>query len=240
MIEVKGLSKFYGRREILKDLSVRFQPGKITGIIGPNACGKSTFMKCLLGLVVPTSGLITIGGKNADEHGDFRRQIGFMPQNPVFPSHLSLNELLNMLEHLRGEKASARSELLRYFDLEKSQHRPFHQLSGGTQQKVAAVIAFMFASPLLILDEPSVSLDPISALSFKKLVSERARQGATVLLVSHIMSEIEEISDDVIFMNEGEIVFAGAPKDLLFQTNTDKMEQAMTFLLAEKERGASC
>jgi Cu-processing system ATP-binding protein len=240
MIEVTGLSKFYGRREVLKNLNVRFQSGHIAGIIGPNACGKSTFMKCLLGLVMPTAGEATIGGKKRDERGDFRRHIGFMPQNPVFPAHLSIRELLDMLEHLRGEKAPAREELLQYFGLEKNQHQPFHQLSGGTQQKVAAVIAFMFESPILILDEPSVSLDPISALYLKNLVLKRARGGATVLLVSHIMSEVEEISDEVIFMNEGEIIFAGTPRNLLLETKTEKMEQAMTSLLEEKGRRALC
>lgn len=234
MIEIKRLSKFYGPRQILRDIDLRFKPAAVTGVVGPNACGKSTLMKCLLGLVLPTSGEVWVRGGKTDAEGNFRKNIGYMPQTPIFPRHLCLDELLNLLEKLRGERAASRDELIHYFGLEKILRQPFEQLSGGTQQKVAAVIAFMFNAPIVILDEPTVGLDPVTAVRFKDLVAERARIGATIILVSHIMGEVEEIVDEMAFMNEGEIIFSGPPSELLQKTNASQLERAVIHLLENK------
>lgn len=240
MIEIKGLSKSFGSKQVLKEIDARFVSGRVTGIVGPNACGKSTFMKCLLSLVLPTSGEVLIDGARTDPRGDFRRKIGFMPQTPVFPKHLCLDELLTMLEKLRGEPAATRRELLQYFELNSFLHQPIQQLSGGTQQKISAVIAFMFNAPIIILDEPTVGLDPVTAVHFKDLVVQRARQGALILFVSHIMSEVEQLADELAFMNDGRIAFFGSVQDLYRKTDTENLERAIVRLLETKRSETPC
>ena len=230
MIEVRSLVKFYGARKVLNNLSLNITKGSITGIVGPNACGKTSLIKCILGLAVPTTGEIWIDGKKVDGLGEFRRKIGYMPQTPTFPGNLCLRELLDMLEDLRGQSASSRAELINYFALEKVQNQSLDQLSGGTRQKVAAVIAFMFNAPIIILDEPTVGLDPLTAVHFKDLVLSRAQQGTTFIFVSHILPEIEKMAKEMIFMNDGEIVFSGSIQALLQQTGTPQLDRALITL----------
>lgn len=235
MIEIKSLTKFYGSRKVLNNVSLNIKRGVITGIIGPNACGKTTLMKCLLGLVVQTEGEVWIDGEKSDALGAFRKKIGYMPQAPIFPQNLTILELLNMLEKLRGESANSREELIEYFGLKKILNQSLDQLSGGTQQKVAAVIAFMFNAPLIILDEPTVGLDPVTAVRFKDLVLARAKNGATIILVSHIMSEIEQMANEMVFINEGNIIFSGTIADLLKKTNSEKLERSVIRLFENME-----
>lgn len=230
MIDIRSLSKSYGTQKILKGLSLSIKKGAVTSIVGPNACGKTTLIKCILGLAVQTSGELWIDGKKTDARGEFRRKIGYMPQTPNFPGNLCLRELLEMLENLRGEHAISRQELLHHFGLEKFLKQPLMQLSGGTRQKVAAVIAFMFKAPIVILDEPTVGLDPITAAHFKELVLKEAQRGTTVILVSHIMTEVEQIATEMAFISEGEIAFSGAIADLLKTAGTLQLERAVTQL----------
>lgn len=230
MIDIRSLSKSYGSHKILKNLSLKIKKGAVTSIVGPNACGKTTLIKCILGLVVPTSGELWIDGERTDARGEFRRKIGYMPQTPTFPGNLCLRELLDMLENLRGTPAQSRNEMVRYFGLENILSQPLAQLSGGTRQKVAAVIAFMFKAPLVILDEPTVGLDPVTSLHFKELVLQEAERGTTIILVSHIMTEVEKMATEMAFINEGEIAFSGALTDLLEKAGTPHLENAVTEL----------
>ena len=230
MIEIRSLSKSYGICKVLGAIDLKITKGSVTGIVGPNACGKTTLIKCILGLVLPTSGEVWIDGQESDSHGEFRRKIGYMPQTPAFPAHLCLRELLNMLENLRGQAAPSRQTLVDYFGLDPILNQALDQLSGGTRQKVAAVIAFMFDAPIVILDEPTVGLDPIAAVLFKDLVLNRAEQGTTIVLVSHIMTEIEKLAGDMAFIDEGKIVFAGPIADLLRQAGVSQLERAITHL----------
>lgn len=230
MIDIRSLSKTYNSRKVLRNLNLTIKKGSVTGIVGPNACGKTTLIKCILGLVVPTSGELWIEGSRTDSRGDYRRKIGYMPQTPSYPGNLCLRELLDMLENLRGEIALSRKELVHYFALENILDQPLEQLSGGTRQKVAAVIAFMFEVPLVILDEPTVGLDPLAAAKFKEFVLKKAQQGTTIILVSHIMSEIQQLASEMAFINEGEIAFSGGLEDLLKQAGTSHLETAVNQL----------
>lgn len=235
MIAIKSLTKFYGSRKVLNNVNLMIKKGIITGIVGPNACGKTTLMKCLLGLSIQTKGEVWIDQEKSDALGSFRKKIGYMPQAPIFPQNLTILELLDMLEKLRGEPADSREELIEYFGLKKILNQSLEQLSGGTQQKVAAVIAFMFNAPLIILDEPTVGLDPVTAVRFKDLVLTRAKNGTTIILVSHIMNEIEQMANEMVFINEGNVIFSGTIADLLKKTNSEKLERSVIRLFENME-----
>lgn len=230
MIEIKALSKSFGSREVLKSVNLNIHAGAVTGIVGPNACGKTTLIKCLLGLVPPSAGEVWIDGVKTDSRGEFRRKIGYMPQTPTFPSRLRLRELLDMLENLRGEKAVSREELTAYFELSEVAEQFLDQLSGGTKQKVAAVVAFMFNAPVIILDEPTVGLDPVASVLFKDLVLKRAAEGATVVFVSHIMAEMETMARELAFLDEGGVVFTGLISELMARTGASHLERAVIHL----------
>lgn len=236
MIEISSLTKSYGSREVLRSLNLKIQPGQITAIAGPNACGKTTLIKCILGLVVPESGAIRINGKATDSSGDFRRHIGYMPQTPRFPDNLCARELYGLLESLRGEVAARKEELISYFHIQDILDQPLDQLSGGTRQKISAVAAFMFNAPIVILDEPTAGLDPLAAVSFKDLLSREANSGKTILLVSHFLSEIEQIAGHLAFLNEGEVIYADTVLALMNRTGAPTLERALTRFFKEYEK----
>lgn len=227
MITVENITKLYGSHLVLNNLSAHFKRGEITGIIGPNACGKTTLMKCLLGLAVPNSGSVLIDGQKTTLSGEFRKTIGYMPQVPAFPGNLTANEIFVMLEELRKQDSVGRTELCDYFCVVNDLDKPIETLSGGTKQKISAIIAFMFHAPIVILDEPTVGLDPVNSIRFKNLVRKRAQTGTTVLLVSHVLSEIEQLVNRMLFLYEGQSVFYGTPHELLEKTRKSRMEEAV-------------
>ncbi len=234
MIEVRALRKSYGGREVLSGVDLRIEQGRITGLAGPNGCGKTTLLKCLLGLAVPSSGEILVAGQHVDEGGQFRRLIGYMPQSADFPPNLRLGELLRMLEDLRGEQAAGKERLIDLFELRPALERPFGHLSGGTRQKLAAVTALMFDAPLIILDEPTAGLDPLSRVRFKDLLLAEAAAGKTILLVSHFMSEIEALASRLVFLSDGRVAHDGPVDGLIRETGEPDLERALTRLFLSR------
>jgi Cu-processing system ATP-binding protein len=236
MVIVERLEKSYGKHQILRGLTFRVRPGSITGIAGPNACGKSTLVKCLLGLTVPSSGRIEIGGQNVAGAWAYRSKIGYVPQTPEFPSTSTPAELMKMLEELRGLRAHRVAELIEYFSLGPFLHAPFGTLSGGTRQKVAAVIALMFDASFLVLDEPSAGLDPVSSVRFKDLLAREARAGKAIILVSHVMSEMDQLATELIYLGEGKVVFKGSIRKLKERAGESELERAITQLMIRENR----
>lgn len=232
MISISSLTKSYGRQKVLDALNLEIGEGRVTGLAGPNACGKTTLIKSILGLVRPDVGMITVKGKPlADE--SYRAALGYMPQNADFPGNLTANELFKLLIALRGAPATRQSELVERFGLGNFLLKPLGTLSAGTKQKVSAVAALMFEPPILILDEPTAGFDPVACVKFKELILETAAQGTTVLIVSHIMPELEQLIDDLIFLLDGRILFSGEVERLSAETGTHGLEAGIVSLFAD-------
>ncbi len=236
MIRIDALEKAFGPLHVLKGVDMNLRRGRATAIVGPNASGKTTLIKAILGLVRPDAGTIYLGDQALDGDWEYRARIGYMPQAAPFPDNLTGDELLAMLQGLRREEARDR-ELIHAFRLEEELAKPLRTLSGGTRQKVNAVAAFLFDPEILILDEPSAGLDPVASGILKGRI-ERARDlGRTVLVTSHNMGELEEIADDIAFLLEGRIRFHGSLDDLRQRTGRAGLERAIAQLMLEQDEG---
>ena len=231
VVEAVGVTKRFGRLDVLRGVDLTVPAGRITGLVGPNAAGKSTFIKALLGLVRPDAGRLTVLGHNVNGDERYRRGIGYMPQAARFPENLTGREVLDMVQDLRGTTQAQDQELLRLFGLERELVKAVRTLSGGTRQKLSAAVAFLFRPDLLILDEPTAGLDPVASGQFKdKLMAARER-GASVLLASHTLNELEELADDVVFLLDGRVRFHGSIRDLTRMTGFARLEKAIASLM---------
>jgi Cu-processing system ATP-binding protein len=236
MLSIRSLTKSFGRQSVLQALDLEVRAGRVTAIIGPNGAGKTTLIKSVLGLTRPDGGEIRLDGERVA--GDaYRARIGYMPQIARFPENLTGAELVAMLTDLRGADADALDvELVERWQLAPQLAKPLRALSGGTRQKVNAVLAFLFRPELLILDEATAGLDPVASGILKdKILAERAR-GRTFVVTSHIMSELEELADDVAFLVDGQVGFAGPVDDLLRRTRQATLERAVAELMLQRER----
>jgi Cu-processing system ATP-binding protein len=233
MIRFEGIRKRFGALQVLDGVDLEIASGRVTAIVGPNSAGKTTLIKSLLGLTRIDSGLITCGGSAIDPNGNYRQSIGYMPQIARFPENLSAADLFEMMRHLRIG-AARDEELIERLALREHLDKPLRVLSGGTRQKVNAALAFLFAPSLLVLDEPTAGLDPVASSVVKdKVLAERAK-GRTFVLTSHVMSELEELADDVAFLVEGRIRFAGSIHDLKKMTRQLSLERAIAHVLEQR------
>lgn len=231
MLQIDNVSKRFGKISVLTNVSMAALPGRVTAVLGPNAAGKTTLAKIVAGLVHADRGTVRIGGVPIDSRGEYKRLIGYMPQNPALPENLTPNDLFALLGSLRGEKALVDTALVEDLDLGEHLKKPFRTLSGGTKQKVNAAIAFLFSPSLLVLDEPTNGLDPLSAAIVRTKIRDCREQGRTVLLTSHIMSEIEQLADDVVLLYDGTLRFSGDVTMLKRETRQPSVEGAVAVLM---------
>lgn len=231
---VSGLRKQFGKLRVLDGVDLALEAGTITALVGPNAAGKSTLIKCVLGLVRPDDGMISVLGEPVGSDPYYRRHLGYMPQAGRYPENLTGEEVLSLLRDLRGNPAKGHAELCGTLGLsEEALRRPVRTWSGGMRQKLSAVVALSGEPPILILDEPTAGLDPLSSSRFKLLVRARAESGAAVLLTSHVMAEVEELADRLAYLVDGRVPFHGTPADLLRQTGELRVERAVARLMSE-------
>jgi Cu-processing system ATP-binding protein len=165
----------------------------------------------------------------------YRERLGYMPQLPRFPENLTGREVVRLLRDLRSDAMPEDDELFEAFDLAPELDKPVRTLSGGTRQKLNAAVAFMFRPPVLILDEPTAGLDPIASGELKAKILRARQAGATVILTSHVLSELEELVDDVVFLLEGRVEFEGSMRRLRESTGEPRLERAIACLM---RRGA--
>jgi Cu-processing system ATP-binding protein len=237
VIEIRGLAKRFGARTVLHGVDLAIAPERVTGIVGPNGAGKTTLMKSILGLVRPDTGVVIVDGRVVDAVRDasYRARIGYMPQIARFPENLSAAELFAMLRDLRGDARPVDEQLLRDFGLHEHFDKPLRVLSGGTRQKVNAALAFAFSPDLLILDEPTAGLDPVAAGVLKDKIAAQRALGRTVVITSHILAELDELCDDVVFLLDGSIRYAGSVHDLKLRTRQFSLERAIATMMTTGE-----
>jgi Cu-processing system ATP-binding protein len=231
MIRVEKLDKSFGALRVLQSISLKIETGSITAIVGPNGSGKTTFIKCILGLVKADAGKLYVGDHLLNGEWAYRKNIGYMPQIARFPDNLTAKEIFRLVKDLRNSAGGTDNELISGFQLEKELDKKVRTLSGGTKQKLSAAIAFLFDPKVLILDEPTAGLDPVSSSYLKdKIVKEKAN-GKTIILTSHIMSEIQELADRVVFLLEGKIFFDGSVADILGRARETTLERAIARIM---------
>lgn len=233
MIRISKLHKAFSKLTVLDDLELEIVHGGIFVILGPNGSGKTTLIKSILGMVVPDSGSITIDGQNILKKWSYRGEIDYLPQIANFPSNLTVSELIKLIKELRN-KTTRENELIKTFGLEPFLNKKLGHLSGGTKQKVNIVLSFMFNSSLVILDEPTSGLDPIALLSLKELIRQEKQKGKTILISTHIISFVEEMADEIVFLLDGNIYFKGTVAELQENTGQQDLEHAIAKIL-EKE-----
>ena len=230
MIRINNLEKSYGKLSVLSGVSFDINDGGIFAVLGPNGSGKTTILKIILGMVISQKGTVDFGNENLLGSWKYRNQIGYLPQIARFPDNLTVKELIAMISDLRNEPVKDQ-ELIELFDLSKVLNEKLGGLSGGTRQKVNIVLAFMFDPPILILDEPTAGLDPVSLIHLKELIQEEKKKGKIIILTTHIMGLVEELADQIIFLLEGKIYFQGSIKELATKTNTSDLEHSIASII---------
>ena len=232
MVSIKNLHKKFGKNQVLKGIDLHINDGGIFAVLGPNGSGKTTLIKSVLGMVIPNKGNIEVLGNNIKKNSDYRHKIDYLPQIANFPSNLKVKELIKMIKDLR-KNTNEDERLIKLFKLEPFLDKKLGNLSGGTKQKVNIILTFMFDSPLIILDEPTTGLDPISLIRLKDLIQAEKAKGKTILITSHIMSFVEEVSDEIVFILEGKIYFKGTIQDLKTKTKQPDFEHAIASILTD-------
>ncbi|ROL60505.1 ABC transporter ATP-binding protein [Bacteroidetes/Chlorobi group bacterium MS-B_bin-24] len=231
MVEIQNLSKRFGRFEVLKEINANFKSGKITAIAGPNGSGKTTLIKIILGLVKADSGKVYVFGEPINGVCSYRQKIGYMPQIANYPENLTISDIIKLIKELRNVRGNIEEKFIREFNLENDLNKPIRTLSGGTRQKVGAVLSLMFDPSVLIFDEPTVGMDPVVSSRFKEIMLEEKQKGKVIIITSHVMSEIEELADEILFLLNGKVYFSGLISELLNAQNETKLERAVAKIL---------
>lgn len=235
MIIANNISKKFGKLQALDNVSITCNKGECIALIGPNGSGKTTLIKCILGMVVYDSGFITFNGKNISHDWEYRSNIGYMPQIGRYPDNMTIGQILDMMKDIRQKKGFLLDEdLIHAFGLDKLLHKRMRTLSGGTRQKVSASLAFLFNPEVLILDEPTAGLDPVSSEILKEKILKEMAKGKLVLITSHILSELDELVTHIIYMQDGKLCFHKSLEELKSETKQEKLAKAIASFMVNK------
>ncbi len=232
-IVLEGLGKRYGSQWALRAVNARFAPGEIIMVIGPNGSGKTTLIKSLLGLVRPTEGSIAVNGNVVGTDPAYRSAIGYMPQSAEFPRELTVDQLLRMMNDVREARSGSTDDrLIAQLGVDALLDKRLSTLSGGMRQKVSAVLAFRYRPNILVLDEPTAGLDPVSANKLLDAVMHAKRNGTTVLITSHILEEVQRLGDRVAYLEDGRLRFVLPPEIITEATGMPSLTAALPLYLS--------
>jgi Cu-processing system ATP-binding protein len=231
MITIQNIYKKFGKLEVLNDVNLVFNKGECIALIGPNGCGKTTLIKSILGMVIPTQGDILFDEKSILNKYKYRDQIGYMPQIGRYPDYMTVGQIIEMIKKIRNSGEVLDEDLIKAFELEKIFDKQMRTLSGGTTQKVSAILAFLFNPDVLILDEPTAGLDPLASEILKEKIIKEREKGKLILITSHLLSELDDMISQIIFMQDGKVHFHKTIADLLESTNEQKISKAIAKIL---------
>lgn len=231
MIEIKNISKKFGKLQALNRVNLTCKKGECIALIGPNGCGKTTLIKSILGMVIPDEGEILFKGKSIINDFNYRSEIGYMPQIGRYPENMSIGQVVEMIKNIRQHKTEFDEVLLNHFLLHQMREKRMATLSGGTRQKVSAVLAFLFNPDVLILDEPTAGLDPLASELLKEKIIQEKEKGKLVLITSHQLSELDELITQIIFMQDGNVLFHKPIEVLRAETGEEKISKAIANIL---------
>ncbi|HRL70492.1 MAG: ABC transporter ATP-binding protein [Flavobacterium sp.] len=234
MIEIKNIYKKFGKLEVLNNINLSFKKGECIALIGPNGCGKTTLIKSILGMVIPTKGDILFDQKSILKEFEYRENIGYMPQIGRYPDYMTVGQIIEMIKKIRNSEQVLDEDLIKSFELEKIVDKQMRTLSGGTTQKVSATLAFLFNPEVLILDEPTAGLDPLASEILKDKIIKEKEKGKLILITSHLLSELDDLITQIIYMQEGTVHFHQTIDDLLQSTNEQKISKAIAKILKNK------
>ena len=232
MITAKNITKTFGKLVALDDVSISCAKGECVALIGPNGSGKTTLIKSFLGMVVPASGSISFNGKDISHDSSYRQNIGYMPQTGRYPDNMTIGQVLDMMIDIRGKQhLDLDEELVDAFGLRSMMKKRMRTLSGGTRQKVSASLAFLFHPDVLILDEPTAGLDPVASEILKEKIRKEKEAGKLILITSHILSELDDLVTEVIYMQDGKLKFHKSLEALQHQTGEKKLNKAIASIM---------
>ncbi|MHB8259208.1 MAG: ABC transporter ATP-binding protein [Bacteroidia bacterium] len=237
MIQIKDISKRFGKLFALNQVSIKCDKGESIALIGPNGSGKTTLIKSILGLVVPTTGEILFNNQNISKNWEYRRFIGYMPQIGRYPDNMTIGQVFRMMKDIRKENSNKfDEELICQFEIDKILNKRMNTLSGGTRQKVSACLTFLFDADVFILDEPTAGLDPVASEILKDKIRKEKEKSKLILITSHILSELDDIVTQIIYMQDGKLRFHKTMEALRTDTNEEKLSKAIAkVMLQEKE-----
>ena len=231
MIKIKNLTKKFNKFTALQNIDLECKKGHSIAFIGPNGCGKTTLIKCILGLNVVESGDILVNGNSVKNDFLYREKIGYMPQIGKYPENMTIGQTIKMIQDNRKNVENIDTELLEAFELPKLYDKKMSTLSGGTTQKVSAVLAFMFHPEIIILDEPTAGLDPLASEILKNKIIKERKNGKLIIISSHLLSELDDMVNEIVFINEGKILVHQSVEDLKTETQQTKISDAITNIL---------
>lgn len=236
MIRIENLSKKFGKLIALNQINLSISKGGCIALIGPNASGKTTLIKTILGLVIPDSGKIRVMDKPIEGEWLYREHIGYMPQIGRYPNNMTINQLFTMIIDVRKSVwDKCDTDLIEKFEIKKSFDKQMGNLSGGTRQKISACLAFLFHPDILILDEPTAGLDPVSTEILKEKIQKEKNKGKLILITSHVLSDLDELVDEVIYLQDGNINFQKKIEQIKLDTNETKLSRAIAKVMGYKE-----
>lgn len=228
MIVAKDIIKRFGNLKALFGVSLTFSRGECVALLGPNGSGKTTLIKSILGMVVPDSGTINFDGESIANKWMYREKIGYMPQIGRYPENMTIANVIDMMKDIRkGSNRRLDEDLIKSFGLDGMLQKKMNTLSGGTTQKVSASLAFLFNPDVLILDEPTAGLDPLSSEMLKQKILKEKQDGKLILITSHVLSELDDLITEVAYMQEGALVFHKKLSALKEETGEQKLAKAI-------------
>src|SRR6185436_7685467 len=240
MIRIENINKKFKKLQALDQISMQLESGKVISLIGPNGSGKTTLIKCILGMVKPAKGKIYVHEMKINGDPSYRERIGYMPQIGRYPDNMKVGQLFTMMKHIRNASENdLDTDLITKFNLVAIFDKPMRTLSGGTRQKVSAALAFYFNPDILILDEPTAGLDPLSSEILKDKIIAEKKKNKLILITSHILSDLDDLATDIMYLQDGRLQFFKSIETLRKETGEPKLGKAIAKIMKNQLQRSS-